>query len=166
MGSFLSGEITVETPSSFRQALAPLTSAQWTRQVRDLSVWGSILGSEGAGTFPCTEMIHIAPGSGVDLEAVVRMMPRVREAKWSWWCFESSDGVVRQDGIVAACAAAQEVSHPLLLSVGGCGQVCVSEGVAPSLVSSQQAFERLQALWAQRLQTLPGPCTVQLRYGW
>jgi hypothetical protein len=113
---------------------------------------------------PCVEELSLGYGVGTDLVAVLRAMPHVREVKCSWDSLAGGDGVVRLEGIVAACAAAQEARRPLVLSVGGYGHMCVSEGggAAPSHVSPEQAFERLQALWTQRLQTLPGPCTVQL----
>jgi hypothetical protein len=156
----------------FWRALMPLQSALWPKKVRKLSMFFtqqvleavSITGSIFSGA----EELSFAVGcSHVDLMAVVRMMPCVKEVSCNWSCLAGGNGAVSLEGIVAACAAAQEARRPLLLhmeDLSGEVQVDASGrgGGAHSQINVRQAAERLQALWAQRLQTLPGPCTVQL----
>jgi hypothetical protein len=120
--------------------------------------------------FPNAEVIRAAGPTRLDLLAVVRMMSCVVKVNFAWACVEGSDDVVRLDAIVAACAAAQEARRPMVLSLWPCLGLgfTLSEGggVAPMRVESRQAFEHLQALWTQQLQTLQGPCTVELKWGY
>jgi hypothetical protein len=155
---------------SSRHALVALHSAQWPKWVGRLVLYRAQLDGEGADAlrniFSGAEEVGFVSVSRVELMAVVKRVPRVKEVVCTWKHLEGSDGAVSLEGIVAACAAAQEARRPLVLCIeSGAELVRVSEGgdVAPSLRFPEEAFERLEAPREQRLQLLPGPHVVKLQ---